>query len=113
MVAYQLPREIDDFLQTELPSEKAKKLSFLIEKSIAAISNRATDLALQKKLELKDELSKELVTKSDLSASTAQLNASIYEAKADIIKWVFVFVFSQTTILGAVIYALFKLAKII
>ncbi|MBF0473175.1 MAG: hypothetical protein HQK91_12290 [Nitrospirae bacterium] len=49
------------------------------------IDNKSKDLALQKKLELKDELTKELTTKADLIQAKTELRAEIQEVRAEIL----------------------------
>ncbi|OGW12179.1 MAG: hypothetical protein A3F81_00535, partial [Nitrospinae bacterium RIFCSPLOWO2_12_FULL_39_93] len=72
-----IPIEIFEILERKLGREDAKEVIKVIEKSLETIDAKAEeaktevkrlseDLALQKKLELKDELTKELATKSDI-----------------------------------------------
>ena len=65
--AYQLPFLIHDELRKELSQERATKIAELLEKSVGSIFETAKDIAVQKKLEIKDELSKELASKADIA----------------------------------------------
>ncbi|MDP2277562.1 MAG: hypothetical protein Q8K51_05000 [Nitrospirota bacterium] len=58
--------EIYQFLEEKVGKEEAKKVASAIEIGLEVIEKRADAVALQKKLELKDELTKELATKADL-----------------------------------------------
>jgi hypothetical protein len=49
--------------------------------SLKVMENKANDLALQKKLELKDELTKELATKADLKLVEVGLRAEIQQVE--------------------------------
>lgn len=81
---YQLPYEAKEFLQSELTSEKASKLIAILEKSLQSVSFKASDIALQKKLEIKDELAKELASKSDVNILKSELHADIRIISADL-----------------------------
>jgi arsenate reductase-like glutaredoxin family protein len=77
MSKYQLPYEIHEQLRTELSEERAKKIAVLLQNSIDTVFNSAKDLAVLKKLELKDELSKELVTKTEFHAEFKLVRSEI------------------------------------
>ncbi|TAG54126.1 MAG: hypothetical protein EAZ27_09570 [Cytophagales bacterium] len=79
--SYQLPHAIREELFKDLAKEKAVKLTDLIEKSIDAVFTSAKDIAVQKKLEIKDELSKELVSKADIALVKADI--AILESKLE------------------------------
>jgi len=68
-MATTLPIEILYLLEEKIGKEEAKKVSSAIIASLDVIETKAKDTALQKKLELKDELTKELATKADLLSS--------------------------------------------
>jgi len=53
-------------LNEKLGKEEAKRLAEAIEIGFEDIEKRAEEIALQKRLELKDELTKELATKADI-----------------------------------------------
>jgi hypothetical protein len=61
-----IPIDVYDLLEDKLGREDARKVASAIEVSLETIKKEADTVALQKKLELKDELTKELATKADL-----------------------------------------------
>ena len=71
--------ELYQFLEERLGKEEARKVAEVIERGFEAIENKAEEVALQKKLEIKDELTKELATKADI----ARLEGEIQTLKAD------------------------------
>jgi hypothetical protein len=60
-----IPIEIYELLEDRLGKEDARKVASAIESSLEVIEKKANAVALQKKLELKDELTKELVTNAE------------------------------------------------
>jgi len=58
--------ELYELLVEKLGKEEAKKVVTAIEKGFEVIEKRAEEVALQKKLEIKEELTKELATKADI-----------------------------------------------
>lgn len=60
-----IPIEIYELLEDRLGKEDARKVASAIEIGLEVIEKKADALALQKKLELKDELTKELITKAE------------------------------------------------
>lgn len=90
-MAATLPIEIFRLLEDKLGKDEAVKVSSAIELSLGVIEDKANDLALQKKLELKDELTKELATKADLqiiryeiSLVETRLRAEIQQIKTEL-----------------------------
>jgi len=81
-----LPIDIFRLLEDKIGREEAIKVSSAIELSLETIENKAKDIALQKKLELKDELSKELATKADLQLVRAEIQQVKTELEAKIDK---------------------------
>ena len=79
-----LPIEIFKILEDKIGREEAEKVSSAIELSLETIENKAKETALQKKLELKDELAKELATKADVLQAKTELRAEIKEVRAEI-----------------------------
>jgi hypothetical protein len=79
-----LPIEILYLLEEKIGKEEAKKVSSAIIASLDVIESKANDIALQKKLELKDELTKELATKADLNLVEVRLNAKIDLVKTEL-----------------------------
>jgi ABC-type phosphate transport system auxiliary subunit len=82
--------ELYQFLEERLGREEARKIAEVIERGFEAIEKKAEEVALQKKLEIKDELTKELATKADIvrlegevKADIARLEGEIQTFKAD------------------------------
>ena len=71
--------ELYQFLEERLGREEARKIAEVIERGFEAIEKKAEEIALQKKLEIKDELTKELATKADI----VRLEGEIQTFKAD------------------------------
>jgi len=82
-MATTLPIEILYLLEEKIGKEEAKKVSSAIVLSLDTIEKKANDTALQKKLELKDELTKELATKADLLQVKTELEGKA--SKIDIL----------------------------
>ena len=74
IMATTLPIEILYLLEEKIGKEEARKVSSAITASLDTIENKANDTALQKKLELKDELTKELATKADIAELKGEIN---------------------------------------
>jgi hypothetical protein len=62
-------------LEDKLGKEEARKVAQAIELGLEVMEKRAEELAIQKKLELRDELVKELASKADLLALRAEMQA--------------------------------------
>ena len=69
-MATSLPVELYEILEDRLGREQAHDI-------VKALESAADRISLQKKLELRDELSKELASKSDLLAVKAELQGDI------------------------------------
>jgi len=67
--------ELLQLLEDKLGKEEARKVAQAIELGLEVMEKRAEELALQKKLELRDELTKELASKADLLALRAEMQA--------------------------------------
>jgi hypothetical protein len=80
--------ELYQFLEERLGKEEARKVAEVIERRFEAIEKKAEEVALQKKLEIKDELTKELATKADIVRLEGEIKADIArlegKVKADI-----------------------------
>ena len=80
-----MPKAIDlellQLLEDKLGKEEARKVAKAIELGLEVMEKRAEELALQKKLELRDELTKELASKADLQVLRAEIQAM--EAKIE------------------------------
>jgi hypothetical protein len=66
LMAIAIPLDIFELLEKKVGREDAKEVVKIIEESLTTIEKKAGDVALQKKLEIKDELTKELATKADI-----------------------------------------------
>jgi hypothetical protein len=72
-----MPKAIDlellQLLEDKLGKEEARKVAQAIELGLEVLEKRAEELAIQKKLELKDELTKELASKADIQVLKAEI----------------------------------------
>ncbi|MFN0050071.1 MAG: hypothetical protein ACKVOU_13190 [Cytophagales bacterium] len=82
--AYQLPFLIHEEVRKELSQERATKTADLLEKSIDAVFSSAKEIDVQKKLELRDELSKELASKADLLVLKSDIKGEMADLKAEL-----------------------------
>ena len=80
--------ELLQLLEDKLGKEEARKVAQAIEIGLEVLEKRAEDLAIQKKLELRDELTKELASKADLLALKAEMQAmeQRLEAKIELVR---------------------------
>jgi hypothetical protein len=76
-MAYVIDYELLEKLEQKLGKEEAKKIAQTIELIYNELDKKSESLAQQKKLELKDELTKELATKADLILVKTELEAKI------------------------------------
>jgi hypothetical protein len=113
-MATTLPIEIFRLLEDKIGRDEAVKVSGAIALSLQSIENKANDTALQKKLELKDELTKELASKADVLQAKTELRAEIKEVRSEM-KLYFVILLSAIFITNPkaieVIAKLFGLVK--
>ncbi len=81
-----MPKAIDlellQLLEDKLGKEEARKVAQAIELGLEILEKRAEELAIQKKLELKDELTKELASKADIQVLKAEIQAVRAEMQA-------------------------------
>lgn len=81
-----MPKAIDlellQLLEDKLGKEEARKVAQAIELGLEVMEKRAEELATQKKLELKDELTKELASKADIQVLKAEIQAVRTEMQA-------------------------------
>ncbi len=81
-----MPKAIDlellQLLEDKLGKETARKVAQAIELGLEVMEKRAEELAIQKKLELKDELTKELASKADIQVLKAEIQAVRAEMQA-------------------------------
>jgi hypothetical protein len=77
--------ELLQLLEDKLGKDEARKVAKAIELGLEVMEKRAEELAIQKKLELRDELTKELASKADLQTLRAEMQAmeERLEAKID------------------------------
>jgi ABC-type phosphate transport system auxiliary subunit len=64
-MAYAITMDILQLLEDKLGKEEGRKVARAIEIGLEVIDKKAESVALQKKFEIKDELTKELVTKAE------------------------------------------------
>jgi hypothetical protein len=76
--------ELLQLLEDKLGKEEARKVAQAIELGLEILEKRAEELAIQKKLELKDELTKELASKADIQILKAEIQAVRTELSAKI-----------------------------
>lgn len=76
-MATSLPVELYEILEDRLGREQAHDI-------VKALESAADRISLQKKLELRDELSKELASKADLLAVKAELQGEIRLLRSDL-----------------------------
>jgi hypothetical protein len=72
-MAYTIPLEIYQKVEEQVGKELAMQIAKTIENGIAVMEEQARALAVQKKMELKDELSRELVTKGEFNEFKAEM----------------------------------------
>ncbi len=81
-----MPRVIDlellQLLEDKLGKETAGKVAQAIEIGLEVMEKRAEELALQKKLEIKDEPTKELASKADIQVLKTEIQAIRAEMQA-------------------------------
>jgi len=76
-MAYVIDYELLEKLEQKVGKEEAKKIAQTIEIIYNELDKKSESLAQQKKLELKDELTKELATKADMEILKTELEAKI------------------------------------
>jgi len=76
--------ELLQLLEDKLGKEEARKVAQAIEIGLEVMEKRAEELAIQKKLELKDELTKELASKADIQVLKTEIQAVRAELSAKI-----------------------------
>jgi len=83
-MAQTLNIELLQLLEDKLGKEEGRKVAEAIEIGLGLIEKKAEAVALQKKLELRDELTKELASKADLLAVEARLEGKIEVVRQEI-----------------------------
>ena len=74
--------ELLQLLEDKLGKEEARKVAQAIEIGLEVLEKRAEELAIQKKLELKDELTKELASKADIQVLKTEIQTVRAEMQA-------------------------------
>jgi len=74
--------ELLQLLEDKLGKEEARKVAKAIELGLEILEKRAEELALQKKLELRDELTKELASKADIQVLKTEIQTVRAEMQA-------------------------------
>ncbi len=82
-MAHAIPIDVYQLLEDKLGRDEAQKVAAAIEVGFEVIEKKAEAVALQKKLEIKDELTKELVTKAEFYGEMKTLRQ---EMKNEILK---------------------------
>jgi len=65
------------FFEDRLGKEEGRKVAEVLERAYEEMEKKAESLAIQKKLELKDELTKELATKEDIARLEGMIKSEI------------------------------------
>ena len=76
--------EIYQLFEDKIGREAAEKVAAAITLGFEMVEKRAEEVALQKKLEIKDELTGTLATKADLQVLRADLQAEIQSVRVEI-----------------------------
>jgi len=76
--------ELLQLLEDKLGKETARKVARAIELGLEVMEKRAEEPAILKKLELKDELTKELASKADIQVLKTEIQAVRAETQADL-----------------------------
>ncbi|MEW6102772.1 MAG: hypothetical protein AB1630_02970 [bacterium] len=76
-MAQAIALDIYQYLEGRLGKEEADKVASAIEVGLDVIEEKASSLAISKKLELRDELTKELASKADLQVVRTELKGEI------------------------------------
>jgi len=74
--------ELLQLLEDKLGKDEARKVAQAIEIGLEILEKRAEELAIQKKLELRDELTKELASKADIQVLKAEIQTVRAEMQA-------------------------------
>jgi hypothetical protein len=74
--------ELLQLLEDKLGKDEARKVAKAIELGLEVMEKRAEELAIQKKLELRDELTKELASKADIQVLKTEIQAVRAEMQA-------------------------------
>ena len=83
-MAQALSIEIYQYLEKKIGKEEAEKVASVIEKGFDAVREESKKIALEKKLEIKDELTKELASKADVLIVKNELIVEIEKVRAEL-----------------------------
>jgi DUF917 family protein len=84
VLAMSIPVSLYERLERKFGRDEALEIAKMIEDFFDEMDRKAGEIALQKKLELKDELTKELATKADLITARAELEGKIEKVRAEL-----------------------------
>jgi vacuolar-type H+-ATPase subunit I/STV1 len=79
-----IPVSLYEKLERKFGRDEALEIAKMIEDFFDEMDRKAGEIALQKKLELKDELTRELATKADLITARAELEGKIEKVRAEL-----------------------------
>jgi hypothetical protein len=79
-----IPVSLYERLERKFGRDEALEIAKMIEDFFDEMDRKAGEIALQKKLELKDELTRELATKADLITARAELEGKIEKVRAEL-----------------------------
>ena len=114
-MGYALPYEMVKEIERAVGKEKAEIVIRVIEGGLKAVEEKAKEQKAVVKAEIKDELSKELVTKAELRETEERLGkviesvrTEIHRWRADTIKWMFIFWVSQLAAFTGILIGILK-----
>jgi hypothetical protein len=84
VLAMSIPVSLYEKLEQKFGRDEALEIAKMIEDFFDEIDRKAGEIALQKKLELKDELTRELATKADLITARAELEGEIKNVRTEL-----------------------------
>jgi DUF917 family protein len=84
VLAMSIPVSLYEKLEQKFGRDEALEIAKMIEDFFDEMDRKAGEIALQKKLELKDELTRELATKADLITARAELEGKIEKVRAEL-----------------------------
>jgi hypothetical protein len=79
-----IPVSLYERLEQKFGRDEALEIAKMIEDFFDEMDRKAGEIALQKKLELKDELTRELATKADLITARAELEGEIKNVRTEL-----------------------------
>jgi hypothetical protein len=84
VLAMSIPVSLYEKLEQKFGRDEALEIAKMIEDFFDEMDRKAGEIALQKKLELKDELTRELATKADLITARAELEGEIKNVRTEL-----------------------------